>query len=427
MLTAYRFRLYPNEKQKETFSGYFGCSRVVWNKALELREEYYKEHKNDKQKKGLNYYDTARLLKELKQKEEYRWLKEANSQSLQQTLMDLDKAFKAFFKGVSKYPKYKRKSNRQSFRIPQHFNFDDGVLYLPKMGKGIRMEDHRGFPRDKVKQLTITKTPTGKYFVSITVDDRKEAPQKVQMASNPDKTIGIDMGLKDFAVLSNGIKISNPKFLQKSEKLLKSRQRMLSRKQKDSKNRVKARVMVAKTHERIANQRNDFIHKVSTAITKRFDTIVIETLNVKGMVRNRKLAKAISDASWNRLLQFLKYKAEKSGKNVIEIGMFEKSSKTCSVCGHVNENLTLSQREWICGNCHTALDRDINAAINIRDFGLKQVNLNPIPSDRGEFKPVENPLTAELVKMRIKARSTSYDPKKQEPVLQQIAAEAHTL
>ena len=427
MLTAYKFRLYPNEEQQELFSKYFGCSRVVWNKALELRENYYKDHKNDKQKKGLNYYDTARLLKELKQKEEYKWLKEANSQSLQQTLMDLDKAFKAFFQRISKYPKYKKKSAKQSFRIPQHFNFDDGVLYLPKMGKGIRVEVHREFSRDKVKQLTITKTPTGKYFVSITVDDRKEVPKKVQITNDPDKSIGIDMGLKDFAVLSNGIKISNPKYLQRQEKLLKSRQRVLSRKKLGSNNRNKARLMVAKTHERIANQRNDFIHKVSTAITKQFDTIVIETLNVKGMVRNHKLAKAISDASWNRLLQFLKYKAEKQGKNVIEIGMFEKSSKTCSVCGHVNNDLTLNQREWICQDCNSQLDRDINAAINIRDFGLKQIGLNQIPSDRGEFKPVENPLTAELAKMRIKARSTSHDLKKQEPLQQQIAAEAHTL
>jgi putative transposase len=171
MLTAYKFRLYPNEKQQSLFSKYFGCSRVVWNKALELREEYYKEHKNDKQKKGLNYYDTARFLRELKQKDEYKWLKEANSQSLQQTLMDLDKAFKAFFKSISKYPKYKKKTNRQSFRVPQFFNFDDNVLYLPKMGKGIKMEVHREFPRDKVRQLTITKTPTGKYFVSLTVED----------------------------------------------------------------------------------------------------------------------------------------------------------------------------------------------------------------------------------------------------------------
>ena len=427
MSAAYKFRLYPNKEQKETFSRYFGCSRVVWNKALELRENYYKEHKSDKSKKGLNYYDTARLLKELKQKEEYKWLKEANSQSLQQTLMDLDKAFKAFFKGVSKYPKYKKKSNRQSFRIPQHFNFDDGVLYLPKMGKGIRMEDHREFPRDKVKQLTVTKTPTGRYFVSLTVDDKKEAPVKVKITNNPNKTIGIDMGLKDFAALSNGIKIANQKYLQRAEKLLKSRQRTLSRKQKGSNNRDKARLMVARTHERVTDQRNDFLHKVSTAITKWFDTIVIETLNIQGMKRNHSLAKSISNASWGRFFQFLKYKAEKQGKNIIEIGVFEKSSKTCHVCGHVNNSLTLNKREWICQDCNTQLDRDVNAAINIRDLGLEQIGLNLIPSDRGEFKPVENPLTAELAKMKISARSTSHDPKKQEPVLQQIAAEAHAL
>jgi putative transposase len=427
MLTAYRFRLYPNEKQQELFSKYFGCSRVAWNKALELRENYYKEHRNNKAKKGLNYYDTARFIKELKQKEEYKWLKEANSQSLQQTLMDLDKAFKAFFKSISKYPNYKRKSNKQSFRMPQFFNFTDNLLYLPKMGKGIKMEVHREFPKDKVRQLTITKTPTDKYFVSITVDDRKEAPKKVQITSNPGKTIGIDVGLKDFAVLSNGIKISNPKFLQKSEKLLKSRQRMLSRKKLGSNNRDKARLMVAKTHERTTNKRNDFIHKVSTAITKRFDTIVIETLNIREMKKNHSLAKSISNASWDRFLGFLKYKAENQGKNVIEIGMFEKSSKTCSVCGHVNKGLTLKEREWTCKDCNTKLDRDVNAAINIRNFGLKQIGLNQIPSDRGEFKPVENPLTAKLAKMRIKARSTSHGPEKQEPFQQRIAAEAHAL
>ena len=427
MLTAYKFRLYPNKDQKEMFSKYFGCSRVVWNKALELRENYYKEHKNDKQKKGLNYYDTARFLRELKQKEEYNWLKEANSQSLQQTLMDLDKAFKAFFKGISKYPKYKKKTNRQSFRVPQFFNFTDNLLYLPKMGKGIRMEVHREFPRGKVKQLTVTKTPTGKYFVSLTVDDEKEMPAKVKITNNTDKSIGIDMGLKDFAILSNGIKISNPKYLQKSEKLLKSRQRALSRKQKGSKNRAKARISLAKIYERIANQRNDFIHKVSTAITKQFDTIVVETLNIREMKKNHSLAKSISNVSWSRFFQFLKYKAEKQGKNVIEIGMFEKSSKTCSVCGHVNKGLTLKEREWECTNCNTLLDRDINAAINIRNFSLKQIGLNQIPSDRGEFKPVENPLTAELVKLNIKARSTSHDLKKQEPLQQPITAEVHTL
>ena len=158
------------------------------------------------------FTSSARFLRELKQKEEYKWLKEANSQSLQQALMDLDKAFKAFFKGISKYPKYKKKTNRQSFRIPQFFNFTDNLLYLPKMGKGIRMEVHREFPRGKVKQLTVTKTPTGKYFVSLTVDDEKEMPAKVKITNNTDKSIGIDMGLKDFAILSNGIKISNPCF-----------------------------------------------------------------------------------------------------------------------------------------------------------------------------------------------------------------------
>ena len=185
--------------------------------------------------------------------------------------------------------------------------------------------------------------------------------------------------------------------------------------------------MVAKTHERVTGQRNDLLHKVSTAITKRFDAIVIETLNIRGMKKNHSLAKSISNVSWSRFFGFIKYKAEKQGKNVIEIGMFEKSSKTCSVCGHVNKGLTLNQREWECTDCNTLLDRDINAAVNIRDFGLRQAGLGPIPSDRGEFKPVENPLAAELAKMRIRARSTSHDLKKQEPLQRPITAEARTL
>ena len=339
--------------------------------------------------------------------------------------MDLDKAFKAFFKGISKYPKYKKKSNKQSFRVPQFFNFDDGVLYLPKLGKGIKMKEHREFPRDMVKQLTITKTPTNKYFVSITVDNKEEPPKKVKITPDPQKTIGIDVGLKDFAVISTGIKIANSKYLQNSERRLKSRQKMLSRKKLGSNNRNKARLRVAKTHEKIANQRNDFLHKVSTAIIKQFDTVAIETLNIKGMKRNHKLAKAISDASWSRFFQFLKYKTEKLGKNLIAIGMFEKSSKTCHACKYVNTRLLLSQREWTCENCHRLLDRDTNSAIDIRDFGLKGVGLEPIPSDGGESKPAENPLTAELTKMRIKVKSTSHDPEKQEPFRQHSCGSPH--
>ena len=218
MLTAYKFRLYPNEEQQTLFSKYFGCNRVIWNKALELREKYYKRHKNENGKKGLNYYDTARFLTILKKKEEYKWLKEVNSQSLQQSLIDLNTAFKNFFKGIAKYPNYKKKGKKQSFRVPQFFNFDDSVLYLPKFGKGIRMKEHREFPRNKVRQVTISKVPSGKYFVSILVSDSREAPEKAAIKDNP-KTIGIDMGIKESVVLSNGIKIDNPKYLKKSEEI----------------------------------------------------------------------------------------------------------------------------------------------------------------------------------------------------------------
>ena len=422
MLTAYKFRLYPNKEQQTLFSKYFGCNRVVWNKALALRKEYYKEHKNDSGKKGLNYYDTARFLTSLKKEEEYEWLKEANSQSLQQSLIDLDKAFKAFFKGISKYPNYKKKNNKQSFRVPQFFRFDDDVLYLPKFGKGIKMIEHREFPRDKVRQVTVSKVPSGKYYVSVLVDDKKRAPKKAKITASPAKTIGIDMGIKDPVVLSNGIKIGNPGHLQKSEKLLKTRQKQLSRKKLGSNNFQKSRIKVAKIHEKVANQRHDFLHKVSDAIAKQFDTVVIESLNLEGMKKNHHIAKAISGVGIYAFSRFLKYKAEKRGKNIIEIGMFDPSSKMCHYCKHINKELTLEERVWKCPNCHTWLDRDLNAALNIRDFGLakagikirKPKNRSPIPSVRGESKPVENSLAAELTKMKIKVRSTSHGPEKQE-------------
>ncbi len=421
MLTAYKFRLYPNEEQQTLFSKYFGCNRVVWNKALALREEYYKQHKNDSGKKGLNYYDTARFLTSLKKKEEYKWLREVNSQSLQQSLIDLNSAFKNFFKGIAKYPNYKKKGKKQSFRVPQFFNFDDNVLYLPKFGKGIKMVDHREFPRNKVRQVTISKVPSDKYFVSVLVDDDKKTPKKATVKDNL-KTIGIDMGIKDSVVLSNGIKIDNPKYLQKSEKLLKLRQKQLSRKKLGSNNFHKSRIKVAKVHEKIVNRRHDFLHKVSDAITKQFDTIAIETLNIEGMKANHHIARAIGDVGIGRFFQFLKYKAENRGKNILEIGMFDPSSKMCHYCKHINEKLTLSEREWECPNCHRILDRDLNAAINIRDFGLEEAgiklrkpkNQDPIPSVRGKSKPVENPLAAELTKMKIKVRSTSYGAEKQE-------------
>jgi len=318
----------------------------------------------------------ARVLVALKKTEKYQWLKDVNSQSLQQSIKDLETAFKRFFKKQSKYPKFKKKSNKQSFRVPQHIQLYEkednnkyGILSIPKFTEGIKVRVHRKIPSNaKIKSCTITKTTTDKYYVSILYEIDENIPMRDIDYEN---SLGIDMGLKDIVVLSDGIKYQDPKPLAKLEKKLERKQRSLSRKVKGSKNRNKARLEVAKIHEKIRNIRTDFQHKLTKTISEnQADVFFVETLNIRGMLQNHKLAKNISDASWYQFKTLLKYKAERLGKKVIEIGMFEPSSKTCSVCGYKNKDLELSDREWVCPKCGTKHDRDINAAINIRQFGI---------------------------------------------------------
>lgn len=383
MLKAYKFLIKPAKEQSEMFEKHFGAARFVYNWGLEQKTKSYQEGK-----KTLTFLGLGPEL--VKLKKENIWMKEVNSQSLLASLKNLDNAYTRFFREKKGFPKFKSKYNpKQSFQCPQHctVDFEKGLLNIPKV-KNIKTVFHRQFEGD-IKTVTISKVPSGKYYVSILVEDGKSLPIKPKLDRND--AIGIDMGLKDFVVTSDGDKIANPKYLRKSEERLARRQRKLSVKKKGSNNRNKQRKKVAKLHKKIANQRKDFLHKVSHKIVhKNHGTICVEDLCVKGMVKNRKLAKSISDAGWGMFYNFLKYKSEWHGKNFLDIGRFEPSSKMCSVCGNIKSDLTLSDREWICSKCETKHDRDINASINIRNMAFTNQNLvRCIGLEQPESTPVE--------------------------------------
>ena len=383
MLKAYKYRIKPNKEQAEMFEKHFGATRFVYNWGLEQKTKSYQEGK-----KTLTFLGLGSEL--VKLKKENIWMKEVNSQSLLASLKNLDNAYTRFFREKKGFPKFKSKYNpKQSFQCPQHcaVDFEKGLLNIPKV-KNIKTVFHRQFEGD-IKTVTISKVPSGKYYVSILVEDGKSLPIKPKLDRND--AIGIDIGLKDFVVTSDGDKIANPKYLRKSEERLARRQRKLSVKKKGSNNRNKQRKKVAKLHKKIANQRKDFLHKVSHQIVhKNHGTICVEDLCVKGMVKNRKLAKSISDAGWGMFYNFLKYKSEWHGKNFLDIGRFEPSSKMCSVCGNIKSDLTLSDREWICSKCETKHDRDINASINIRNMAFTNQNLvRCIGLEQPESTPVE--------------------------------------
>ncbi len=365
MFKSYKYELIPTEFQKHQFDGAFGSCRVVYNLALETKDTAYKMGKN------LSAYDLINQLPDLK--EGFPWLKDPIAHSLTHAIFDLDKAFINFFRGRASFPKFKKKGAKQSFRIPEDvkIDFDNWTVKLPKYGN-IKFHNSRSFD-GLIKQATVSKTTTGRYFISILVDNKRPLPEKKQIKEK--STIGIDLGLKHFAVFSDGTKIDNPKFLIKALKELRIAQRSLSRKKNGSNRRLKQKQVVAKLYEKVTNKRNDFLHKISTQIINGYDTIAIENLNISGMIKNKKLSKHIADVSWGSFETMLKYKAEWYGKNILQIGRFEPSSKTCS-CGVINNDLKLKDRIWTCKSCNTTHDRDILAANNIKKFGLGQIQAN---------------------------------------------------
>lgn len=358
MNKAYKFRLYPNEKQKEYFAKTFGCTRFIYNRMLADKIKYYEETKKTLHNTPAQY------------KKEFEWLKEVDSLALANAQLNLQTAYKNFFVKQNKFPKYKSKRNKQSYTTNNqngniHFSNDNKYIVLPKI-KGVKIVKHRDI-KGIIKSVTISKNCANQYFVSILTEC--EEPQKL---SNNENMIGIDLGIKEFAILSNGEKIENPKFLKKSLDKLKKEQRKLSKCLKGSNNRIKQRIKVARIHNKIRNQRNDFLHKLSTRLINENQVICLETLRVKNMIKNHCLAQSISDVSWSKFVDLLIYKSEWYGRSVIKIPQNYASSQTCSVCGYVNKKIKdLSVREWSCPNCNTHHDRDINASINIFHKGLE--------------------------------------------------------
>ena len=370
------YRIYPTEEQIEHLSQSFGCARFVYNNALAEKIKAYEERKE-----SISSYTLIKRITTLKQ--EYEWLKVPTAQSLQQSILHLDSAYKRFFKEKKWFPKFHKKQGRQSLNYPQWIKVFEKTIQIPKLWE-VEYRKDRWFEW-QVKTCTVKKTPTNKYFISILVDDWKEPPEKVQSKD----IIGIDLWIKEFAVLSNWERIQNQKFLRENIARLKVLQRRASKKQKWSANRRKANLKVAKAHERIANQRKDFLHKISTTIVKNHDTIAIEDLNVKGMLQNHKLAQAISDVSWSEFRRMLTYKCEWYGKNLIVIDRFAPSSKLCT-CWYKNKDLKLSDREWTCSQCGALHDRDLLASKNIARFARAESSEVPLE----EFS-IENPVKEE--------------------------------
>lgn len=389
MLKAYKYKLNPNKEQMTFFEKSFGCCRFVYNWALNLRIEAYQQ---DKSKIG--WVDLCRKMTLLKSQEEYRWINDTPAQSLQQALRCLDSAFVRFFRDKNGFPKYRKKKNKQTLILTQNttIDFKRGYIKLCKIG-WVKFFKNRTF-EGKIRTVTVSKTPSGKYYVSVLVEDGKELPKKAPIRL--DTSVGIDVGIKDFAVLSNGQVFKNPKYLEKAEKRLKVLQRRLAKKQKGSKRCEGARIALAKQYEIVRNKRINFIHQVTSRIVRENQTIIIEDLNVEGLLQNHCLAKSISSASWSEFFRQLQYKCEWYGKNLIRIGRFEPSSKMC-LCGHINKDLKLKDREWICPECGRYNDRDLLAAINIKRFGLQKQNLQYSPSVGG-VEDVEWSALADMVK-----------------------------
>ncbi len=358
---TYQFELQPNQEQKTLLDKHFGCIRYVFNHFLNERKEQYQVDK-----KSDNYYAQAATLTELKKKEETIWLKEVNSQSLQFALRCLDTAYVNFFRGNAKFPRFKSKKNKNTFTVPQFAVLEENKLYIPKFKEGIKVIVHREI-KGEIGKCTFSKTPTGKYFVSILSEEQYQAKEKTGAIC------GIDLGLKDFAITSDGIKFKNNKYTKQYERKLAKAQKHLSRKTKGSNSFEKQRRKTALIHEKITNSRMDNLHKVSHKLVSDYDIISLEDLNVKGMVKNHKLAKHISDASWGTFVRLLDYKANWNDKQIVKINRWYPSSKTCCECGWINQDLNLSIREWTCKNGHV-LDRDLNAAKNILKEGLKILN-----------------------------------------------------
>lgn len=366
---SYKFRIEPTPEQIVLLSKHFGACRFVFNKFLHERKEKYLNEKT-----SLNYYDNARTLTDLKKEEDFDWLKEINSQSLQSAIRNLDSAYKNFFNKQNKFPRFKSKYDKQSFKIPQNALINEGKLVIPKFKEGIKINLHREI-EGEILFATITKSTTEKYYVSITCEVNYKPFDKTG------SKVGIDTGIKDLAILSDGKTYENIKVLKSKLKKLKYQQRQLSKKQKGSNSRQKQKIKLSLTHEKITNIRKDYLHKISTEIVKNHDIISVEDLSVKNMMKNHKLAQSLSDVSLGMFYTMLEYKSKWNDKSFVKIDRFFPSSKTCSNCGWIYQDLNLSIREWTCSSCNEHHDRDLNASKNILKQGINILSGYGIESD----------------------------------------------
>ena len=395
---TYKYRLYPTKTQEVLIKKHIGSCRWIYNYALEKKIKSYK-----KDGTKLSRFQLQADLPKLKKQEETCWLREVNSQSLQSSLEHMDNAFVRFFREKKGFPKFKNKHySRQSFSIPQSIKVDWGTkrVTVPKI-KNIKFIVDRK-PEGTIKSATISRTPTGKYFISILIDTGVKLPEKHEVKRKT--AVGVDLGVKDFLTTSEGKKVGNPKYLKKYLYRLKKLQSRASKKQKGSNNRKKANLRVAKLHERIANLRNNFLHKLSSKLVRENQTIFLEDLNIVGMLRNHKLAQSVQDCSWSKFNEYLEYKSKWNGVNILRIGRFEPSSKLCSECGWIKRDLTLKDRKWQCNECKSLHDRDINASKNILAIGLRDQEY--LRAERPKVKPLENVTSGSCRKTGIKVGST---------------------
>jgi len=362
MIRRYKFRIYPTPEQAERMDGWFRACRYVYNLALETRTYAYRS-----QGVTLNKYDLGKELPGMKKDAE--WLSDVPAQALISELDNLDNAFKNFFRRVKQggapgYPRFKSKYDTQSFAVWQNVKIEDGNLVYPKIGP-IKIVQHRPIPGE-IKTATIIKTKTNEWYVSMPIDDGIEPPEKVEVKT----AVGVDLGIKKFVITSDGKEYDNLRLLDKNLKKLRVLQRKMSRQKKGSNRREQTRLQVAKLHEKIKRQREYYLHQISHELISKYDLVATEDLQVKNMVKNRGLAKAIAQIGWGQFLTMLDYKSNRSGKHLVKVDKFFPSSKTCSACGFVLESLSLNQRDWDCPECGAHHDRDLNAALNIKKEGL---------------------------------------------------------
>ena len=383
MKRAYKYKIKPTMKQQHQLLRAFGCARFIYNWGLDKKTKAWtNEHKS------ISYFELAKELTQLKQTEEHKWLKNVPNECLQQSLRNLDNAYTQFFKAKKGFPKFKSKKHAKDtakYLAAVHFDFDNWKVKIPKCG-WVKLCENKSFDLEtsKIGTLTVSRDKCGDYWCTIVVEDN--TPQKSKTKISEETSVGIDLGIKDYAILSDGTKYSNPKYYENDRLKLKVLQQKFAKTQKGSNRHQVMRLKVARQYRKITNSRIDFLHKLSTDLIRKYDTICLENLNVEGMMKNHNLAMAIQSSSWGEFVRQLKYKAEWEGKNIVFIGRFEPSSKTCSKCGHVKRDLKLSDRKWVCPICGEHHDRDVNAAVNIKRFALNPQALVAVEDKMNEVE-----------------------------------------